>query len=235
MAVREAGPAERMLARGVEGEAAAVLRSAASREPGIMTAEARLAQNEANIVGRAAEGNAGTSRLTHAVEKPLPGQSQWLSSQFEGGIAGARGHFDDILIAEFERYGAGDFQGIWKAKSGSTRFDPVDRAIYFSREASTWNRVVGEEVQHALDYAQGARDLTEIARRSYAAGATEANIYEWWHRRVFTRLIQNADAERYGLRYLEPHLEELHQVYQQAFGGRLSLEQILSTSFKGLY
>jgi hypothetical protein len=137
-------------------------------------------------------------------------------------------------------------------QGGSTRFDAPTRSIVFTMTRSLNMFSVGEEVQHALDYPHvGATNPQLIMQWGLAARAQNrgvsvahlrANltpddatwINNWWHRRVFTRMMQNINAGNYGLDYLQPHLGEVHQLYQ-SIDGPLTLEQILNTQFQGPY
>lgn len=162
--------------------------------------------------------------------------------------------FDDMLI---EQYQLANPDRPWvgfvfdREDAFKTRFDAGSRRIVFTMDRSLNKFSVAEEVQHALDYTLGAQDpieMAEMGRRALAAqrGITvdklrasfsEADadwINFWWHRRVFTRLIQNIHAERYGLGYLKPRIGEVHQIYQEV-GGKLTLEDILKTQWEGVY
>jgi hypothetical protein len=59
-------------------------------------------------------------------------------------------------------------------------------------------------------------------------------INNWWHRRVFTRLIRNIHAGNYGLEYLQPRIQEVYELYRE-IGGRLTLEEILASQWQGVY
>jgi hypothetical protein len=63
---------------------------------------------------------------------------------------------------------------------------------------------------------------------------TEEEAVNWWHRRVFTRLLQNVHAGEHGLDVLRPYMNDIFRAYQNV-GGRLSLKEILARRFTGLY
>ena len=188
------------------------------------------------LVGLAGLRGAGSQagRVLGTLDDPGLVEGPGLRALFQGGEAGAQAAFDTMLQGRFAQAGLRDFQGLWLNRAQSTGFHPRDLAIYFQRKAHITNRVVAEEVQHALDFVAGARDVNAIHRAALARGATTADLNRWWHRRVFTRLIQNVNAEAHGLGYLKPHMGELHDFYR-SIGGRLSLDQILRTRFSGLY
>jgi hypothetical protein len=105
----------------------------------------------------------------------------------DGGINAAQHHFDDMLVRTFRKSDAGEFQGIWMNRQARyTQFDDADLAIYFRRQADVTGRVVGEEVQHAVDFTMGAT-RRRIAAEAAAQNIPDAEIVSWWHRRVFTR------------------------------------------------
>ena len=148
------------------------------------------------------------------------------------------------------------FEGAWFDRPrGVTEFSEEELTIYFGRTQALNKQTVGEELQHTHDYLLGAR-RTEVGRQVRDAlfddirvhgplgrvtpegGLTEAGVEwanKWWHRRVYTRLMQNANAGRHGLGYLSPHLEQLYDFYRVRLDGPLSLEEILRTTWEGLY
>ena len=93
---------------------------------------------------------------------------------------------------------------------------------------------VAEEVQHAIDYTLGATSEEAISAEGARLGIPEGEVNDWWHRRVFTRMIKNIDEGRYGLDYLKPRLDEVYARYK-LIGGKLTLKQILSTTWEGIY
>lgn len=151
---------------------------------------------------------------------------------FTGGLEAVQNHFDARLIRVFHECNAGEFQGIWLNRRKRTQFDDKDLAIYFQRTAHITGRVVGEEVQHALDFAMGAGK-----KRVYTAAlaeVTEEESVDWWHRRVFTRLLQNIEADQFGLGILRSYTDEIFWAYQNV-AGRLTLEDTLLRQFKSLF
>ena len=136
--------------------------------------------------------------------------------------------------------------------SGGTRFDAARRRIVFTMDRSLSKFTVAEEVQHALDYIAGARSTREMADEGMRALAESRGITlddllstgltaddaelinRWWHRRVFTRLIQNIHENRHGLGYLRERIDEVWALYRE-IGGRLTLDEILTSTWEGLY
>lgn len=148
------------------------------------------------------------------------------------------------------------FEGAWFDRPrGITEFSEEELTIYFGRTQALNKQTVGEELQHTHDYLLGARrnavgqqvrtallDDVRIngphGRMTPEGELTDAGVEwanKWWHRRVYTRLMQNAHAERHGLGYLRPHLEEIHAFYRARLDGPLSLEEILQRTWEGLY
>jgi hypothetical protein len=93
---------------------------------------------------------------------------------------------------------------------------------------------VSEEVQHAIDYTLGAKDPAQILEEARFRGIPDAEVNDWWHRRVFTRMIKNINEEKFGMGYLKPRIQEVYDAYKH-IGGKLTLDQILSTTWKGIY
>jgi len=90
-------------------------------------------------------------------------------------------------------------------------------------------------VQHAIDFAEGGATEAEVYAAAERHGIFgEETTNDWWHRRVFTREIQNTLSNNYGMGILKPYLSDIYEAYQ-AVGGRLTLPEIASTIFKGLY
>jgi hypothetical protein len=91
-----------------------------------------------------------------------------------------------------------------------------------------------EEVQHAIDYTLGAKDPELIEAAAEARGIPAAEVNNWWHRRVFTRMINNINNGKFGMGYLKPRLAEIYELYKK-IGGKLTLDQLLNTPWEGLY
>ncbi|MEN0066096.1 MAG: hypothetical protein AAGA48_28400 [Myxococcota bacterium] len=60
-------------------------------------------------------------------------------------------------------------------------------------------------------------------------------VNKWWHRRVFSRLMQNIAENRYGLGYLAEELSEVHDFYREILKGTMPLDEILVSNFAGIY
>ena len=151
---------------------------------------------------------------------------------FSGGLDASQAQFDHVLSKLFRASSAGEFHGIWLNRLKNTQFDDIDKAIYFQRQAHITGRVVGEEVQHAIDFTMGA-----VRSRVYNEAlqhVPKAEVVDWWHRRVFTRSIQNADQGNHGLGSVSGHFDDIYRRYQFV-GGRLSLDEIHTRKFDGLY
>jgi hypothetical protein len=151
----------------------------------------------------------------------------------EGGIEAAQS-FDPILTQQFREANVGEFQGIWlNRETPYTQFHDTDLAIYFRRNADVTGRVVGEEVQHAIDFTMGAT-RPQIAAEAAARGIADTDVVQWWHRRVFTRQLQNIHSDQYGMGLLRPYVNDVYRAYQQQ-GGSLTLDEILTSQYNGLY
>jgi len=155
-----------------------------------------------------------------------------VAEKFEGGLPAIEKRFDPHLDAAFgeeEPWG-----GFMHDRSEPTAFRADERRINFGTERAMNKFSVAEEVQHALDYPLGAKDAKQILGMARKLGVADEDVVDWWHRRVFTRLIKNINANEHGLGYLKPRLAEVHKIYTQ-IGGKLTLDQILSTSWGGLF
>lgn len=151
---------------------------------------------------------------------------------FPGGPKGIEEHFDKILdeaFGEHEPWGGFVFDN-----ESPSMFRPDERRINLGVRSRTMF-TVAEEVQHALDYTLGAKSADEIARVARLRGIPDEEISDWWHRRVFTRMIKNIHEERFGLGYLKPYLQEVYERGYKAVGGKLSLETILASEWKDIY
>lgn len=155
-----------------------------------------------------------------------------LAEPFEGGLKGIEDTFDPHLDAAFPE--DAPWGGFTHDRNEGTRFDHETRRITFQMQRNMNKFSVAEEVQHALDYTQGAVDPAVILRTGRRAGVPDEEIVDWWHRRVFTRMMKNIGAERHGLGFLKGRLDEVHELYRE-IGGKLSLKQILATEWEGLY
>ncbi len=93
---------------------------------------------------------------------------------------------------------------------------------------------VAEEVQHALDFTLGAKDPKQILAMARKLKIPDEEVVNWWHRRVFTRMMKNINVNEHGLGYLKPRLAEVHKLYRD-IGGKLTLDQILGTTWEGLF
>jgi hypothetical protein len=153
--------------------------------------------------------------------------------RLEGGLRAAQDNFDPILRKLFKDTIDADFQGIWLKRTLNTQFHDGHLAIYFQREAHLTGRVVGEEVQHAIEFTLGATREAIIAN-ARRLNIPDSEIVHWWHRRVFTRLLQNINAGNYGMGVLSNHTGDVYRAYQ-AVGGQLTMDQILAKQFNGLY
>jgi RHS repeat-associated protein len=151
---------------------------------------------------------------------------------FPGGPDAAHEAFDPMLQRLFKDANLGEFQGIYLNREVAySQFDDKVLAIYFRRNADATGRVVGEEVQHAIDFTMGAT-RRRIAAEADARGILNADL--WWHRRVFTRQLQNINANQYGMGILNPYMDDVYKAYQMV-GGQLPLNEILTRTFNGLY
>ena len=186
------------------------------------------------VVGR------GVTGLNRARSSGLMGHFDDIAdgSPFPGHLEGVDEVFHDHLHQLFEQQGAGLFRGFKGPGSHgkATQFDPDELWIYFERDKHVATRVVGEEVQHAIDFAHGARDPDAIFEIGAAAtGTRDADLVnKWWHRRVFTRLLQNIDQGNHGLGALRGSMDDIYSAYE-SIGGSLKLDEILTTQFNGLY
>ena len=151
---------------------------------------------------------------------------------FVGGLNAVRNHFDPVLTQLFRETTSGEFQGFWLNRFKRTQFHDSDLAIYFQREAHVTGRVVGEEVQHGIDFTMGAT-RRRIAMEA-AKNVAEAQAVDWWHRRVFTRLIQNVNTNAFGMGILIGSTDDIYRAYVRA-GGQLTLDEIPGSAFNGLY
>lgn len=144
-----------------------------------------------------------------------------------------------------------DFVGFVFDRVDNTRFDAASRRIVFSLTRSLNKFSVAEEVQHAIDYTLGARDPNQILQRGIDALARTRNqtpqvaranlseadvtwINNWWHRRVFTRLIKNVHEGNHGLDYLQSRIDEMYALYRE-IGGRLTLDEIRTRTWDSVY
>ena len=172
----------------------------------------------------------GTSS-EQVTEKYIPREGI-LAQKYPGGIKAIKANFEphlDTIFPEDEPFG-----GIINDRHEGTAFFEEDRIINFQGERNMNMFSVSEEVQHAIDYTAGAKDPAEILKMARARGIPDAEVVDWWHRRVFTRMINNINRERYGMAYLKPHLNEVYELYKK-IGGKLSLDQLLNTPWEGLY
>lgn len=168
-------------------------------------------------------------RLTAAIDLRREGL---VAEPFEGGFTAIEERFDphlDELFPEDEPWG-----GFVRDRMQATKFRPDERRINFQLNMSMNKFSVAEEVQHAIDYTLGAKSEAEIFAEGTRLGIPEGEINDWWHRRVFTRMIKNIHEGKYGLGYLQPRIAEVYARYQ-LIGGKLTLEQILSTTWEGIY
>lgn len=90
---------------------------------------------------------------------------------------------------------------------------------------------IADDLQHALDFSKGLRENQIL---EYALKNNIDDVYKWYHRRIYTRSIQNIHAAVEGFSDLKPYMNEIYQQYLKV-GGKLQLNQILSTSFKGFF
>jgi hypothetical protein len=155
-----------------------------------------------------------------------------LSEPFEGGLKGVEDAFDLHLDDAFPD--DAPWGGFTHDRHAGTRFDHETRRINFQMQRNMNKFSVAEEVQHALDYTQGAVDPLDILNTGRRAGVPDDEIVDWWHRRVFTRMMKNIAEERFGLGFLKGRLDEVHQLYRE-IGGKLTLKQILASEWEGLY
>jgi hypothetical protein len=107
------------------------------------------------------------------------------------------------------------------------RYNSATKTIEFRRPLNQLSRgVVAEEVRHFLDEARlGVTEENIIkefeAETGMKASNNPRNLYNWHHRRVFTRMIQDVESGRDPImnKILNPgDLDSLHQTYQGAFG-----------------
>jgi hypothetical protein len=173
------------------------------------------------------------------IEESLIGARQRIpaGAPFSGGLTAVQDHFDPILIKLFQEKGVSEFQGLWLDRTcNGAMFDPDRMAIYFGLEANITGRVVGEEVQHAIDFAHGGSlsDILDAAEEQGINTSDADALGDWWHRRVFVREIQNIQADQFGLGILKPYINDVFEAYK-GVGGKLTMEQITATRFNGLY
>ena len=204
------------------------------------------AMGSAELIGTATMAGDGLSRLSVVTdvetESALMGAQKFKGGVFEdpfpGGLNGAKNHFTSILEKEYAKAGE-EFEGLTQYRDTETQFLEIDNIINFQREAHITKGTVAEEVQHALDKVvsgateQGVRNAGRLEGIG-GVGAQGDALNAWWHRRVFTRLLQNVNDGKFGLEYLRPHMAEIYQKYQ-SIGGKLSLPDLLKAKFKGPY
>jgi RHS repeat-associated protein len=175
----------------------------------------------------------GASRLLHSSFDSA--KEKFFKDKTESAVVDA---FDNILTKLFKNSGVGEFQGIYiKREIKGTHFNDIDLAIYFRSEADITGRIVGEEVQHAIDFTQGGtieKIKREFLKQHRGGHFTEQERDFWWHRRVFTRLLKNISENNHNLGILKGFEDDIYKMYKFV-GGRYSLERLLSTKFKGLF
>jgi hypothetical protein len=156
-----------------------------------------------------------------------------IAEAFPGGRKAIEDRFDPILdevFPEDEPWGGFVFD-----REAGTMFRAEERRINFQMNRSMSKFSVAEEVQHALDYTLGARSPSQILAEGRRLNVPDDDIVNWWHRRVFTRMIKNIHEGRFGLDYLKPHLQEVYERGYKAIGGKLSLQAILDTNWEGIF
>ena len=129
-----------------------------------------------------------------------------------------------------------------KRTSGRTKFD-ADNNIIYLKKGKVRIRDLADEMQHAIDYANGFKKpqmpklLRHMVMEEGFAVKTDAGLKlanEWWHRRIFTRAIQNIDQGTPGFKSLFEGIEDVYAAYLKA-KGTLSLDQLKSLDLRGLY
>jgi len=156
-----------------------------------------------------------------------------VAEPFPGGRQAIEDRFDPILDEAFpedEPWGGFVFD-----READTMFRADERRINFQTNRSMSKFSVAEEVQHALDYPLGAKSAREILEEARRLGVPDDQVVNWWHRRVFTRMLKNIHEGKSGLDYLKPHIQEVYERGYRAIGGKLSLETILATNWKGIF
>jgi hypothetical protein len=156
-----------------------------------------------------------------------------IAERFPGGRKAIEEHFDPILDEAFPEHDP--WGGFVFEREKSTMFRADERRINFQMDRSMSKFSVAEEVQHALDYTLGAQSEKQILAEARRLGIPDEKVVNWWHRRVFTRMLKNIHEEKFGLGYLKPYIQEVYERGYRAIGGKLSLETILSTTWEGLF
>lgn len=108
-----------------------------------------------------------------------------MSQSYPGGFTAVREKFDPIIDEFWE---ANNVDKMWRGihfnRFEKTRFAADKGKIYLQRDASINRFSVAEEVQHAIDYVYGATDEAVIYKWAKQHGIGDADVNNWWHRRV---------------------------------------------------
>jgi hypothetical protein len=120
-----------------------------------------------------------------------------------------------------------------------TFFDEVNARILFRDGDLVRSVNLADELQHAADFANGLKRtdiVKELKSRGFdlttRRGFQEAN--RWWHRRIFTRALQNINSGAPGFGNLQRYIDDIYDAYKRA-GGQLELEDLLKRDFDGFF
>ncbi|MBW7928232.1 MAG: hypothetical protein H3C58_09135 [Fimbriimonadaceae bacterium] len=126
---------------------------------------------------------------------------------------------------------------------GTARYAPESKSILIAaaRNAPHARGMVAEEVRHALDHLVHGIDAPAVAnafrmdKRFFSANLPFERTYNWLHRRVFTRLMQDVDRGDaiIGSILGKSDMPFLHEAYRTQYYGTKGLDWLLRQNFPG--
>ncbi|MFO0877595.1 MAG: hypothetical protein U0840_09580 [Gemmataceae bacterium] len=176
----------------------------------------------------------GMRQATYGTGANFPGT---LNQPFTGSFAD--------LTAEIQKVSPG-FKGFVENATipggAPARFNPVTNQIEFGMGINkTTKGLVAEEVRHALDVAEGFNVSAVVAAFKTETGLEAVNnitkFQAWHHRRVYTRMLQDADRAHpiMGKIVGKGDVDSIYELYQLEGFGRSPKDWLLQQNFPNHY